>query len=67
MPHLDYLSGVFEVIFRLVKQAVPQAGAHDGANQQGVQQRFKQVGILPFAFVELGKQPVAEREAGYEQ
>ena len=67
LPYLENLDGMSQVEFRLIEEAVAQAGAHYGADEQDVQQRLEQLDVDVLPFVEFIEQPVAQREAGYEE
>ena len=56
-----------QVVVRLVEQAVPEAGAHDGADQQGIEQRVQQFRVDLLALEEPFEDEPAQDEAAHEQ
>ena len=56
-----------QIVIRLVEQTVPKAGAHDGADQQRIEQRVQQLRIDLFALEEPLEDEPAQDEPAHEQ
>ena len=56
-----------EVVIRLIEDAVSQPGAHDGADQEHIQQGVQQGGVYLFPYEETLHDVPAQDEAAHEQ
>ncbi|OQB67416.1 MAG: hypothetical protein BWX93_01789 [Bacteroidetes bacterium ADurb.Bin139] len=52
LPYIEDFYGIGQIIVRLVKQAMPQAGTHQRPNNEGVEQGIQQLERYPFPFEE---------------